>query len=118
MVVYPFKEVFMESIILVITTANSEELAVKIAETLVQSGFAACVNIIKKIRSIYRFKGEVWDDEEFLLLIKTRESLKSDVEEAIKEIHTYELPEILVIKLSDSEPKFQQWILDCTVSRF
>lgn len=107
----------MESVILVFTTTNSEELAVKIAETLVQRGVAACVNIIKKIRSIYRFKGEVWDDEEFLLLIKTRESLKKEVEEAIKEIHTYELPEILVINLSDSEPKFQQWILDCTVSR-
>ncbi|MCX7830550.1 MAG: divalent-cation tolerance protein CutA, partial [Acidobacteria bacterium] len=70
----------MEPIILVITTTNSEELAVKIAESLVQRGYAACVNIIKKIRSIYRFKGEVWDDDEFLLLIKTRQSLKSDVE--------------------------------------
>lgn len=108
----------MEPIVLVITTTNSEDLAVKIAEALVQRGIAACVNIIKKIRSIYRFKGEVWDDEEYLLLIKTRESLKSEIEEVIKQIHTYELPEILVINLTDSEKKFQQWILDCTVSRF
>lgn len=108
----------MEPIVLVITTTNSEDLAVKIAEALVQRGIAACVNIVKKIRSIYRFKGEVWDDEEYLLLIKTRESLKSEVEEVIKEIHTYELPEILVINLAESDKNFQQWILDCTVSRF
>lgn len=108
----------MEPIVLIITTTNSEDLAVKIAEALVQRGIAACVNIVKKIRSIYRFKGEVWDDEEYLLLIKTRESLKSEVEEVIKEIHTYELPEILVINLAESDKNFQQWILDCTVSRF
>ena len=106
----------MEQIILVMTTTNSEELAVKIAENLVQKGLAACVNIIKKIRSIYRFKGEVWDDEEYLMLIKTRETLKTRVEEAIKDMHTYELPEIIVIPLSGSESRFQQWILDCTVS--
>jgi len=107
----------VEQIILVLTTTNSEELAVKISENLVQKGLAACVNIIKKIRSIYRFKGEVWDDEEFLLFIKTRENLRSNVEEAIKELHTYELPEIIVVPLANCEPKFQQWILDNTVSQ-
>ncbi len=107
----------MESIVLILTTTNSEELGLKIAENLVQRGLAACVNIIKKIRSIYRFKGEVWDDEEYLLFIKTRESLKDEVEKAIKEIHTYELPEILVINLSDSEKKFQEWVFDSTISR-
>jgi len=60
----------VESIVLILTTTNSEELGLKIAEQLVQRGLAACVNIIKKIRSIYRFKGEVWDDEEYLLFIK------------------------------------------------
>jgi periplasmic divalent cation tolerance protein len=107
----------VESIVLILTTTNSEELGLKIAENLVQRGLAACVNIIKKIRSIYRFKGEVWDDEEYLLFIKTRESLKDEVEKAIKEIHTYELPEILVINLSDSEKKFQEWVFDSTISR-
>lgn len=106
----------MENVILVMTTTNSEEMGVRIAEHLVQKGLAACVNIIKKIRSIYRFKGEVWDDEEYLLLIKTKESIKSAVEEAIKELHTYELPEILVINLSESEEKFKMWVFESTIS--
>lgn len=106
----------MEQIILIMTTTNSEEMAVKIAENLVQKGLVACVNIVKKIRSIYRFKGEVWDDEECLLLIKTKESLKKTVEEKIRELHTYELPEILCIPLSESEPNFQQWVVESTIS--
>jgi periplasmic divalent cation tolerance protein len=106
----------MEQVVLMLTTTNSEEQAVKIAEGLVQKGLVACVNIVKKIRSIYRFKGEVWDDEECLLLIKTRESLKENVEEAIRGLHTYELPEILCLPLSHAEPHFQQWILDSTVT--
>lgn len=105
----------MEQVILMLTTTNSEEQAVKIAESLVQNGLVACVNIVKKIRSIYRFKGEVWDDEECMLFIKTRENLKEQVEESIRSLHTYELPEILCIPLSHAEPHFQQWIMDSTV---
>ena len=106
----------MEQVVLMLTTTNSEEQAVKIAETLVQKGLVACVNIVKKVRSIYRFKGEVWDDEECLLLIKTRETLRESVEEAIRELHTYELPEILCLPLSHAEPHFTQWVMDSTVS--
>jgi periplasmic divalent cation tolerance protein len=106
----------MEQVVLMLTTTNSEEQAVKIAEYLVQKGLGACVNIVKNIRSIYRFKGEVWDDEECLLMIKTRDSLRENVEEAIRELHTYELPEILCIPLGHNESKFQQWILDSTVT--
>ena len=106
----------MEQVVVMLTTTNSEEQAVKIAETLVQKGLVACVNIVRKIRSIYRFKGEVWDDEECLLFIKTRESLREEVEESIRELHTYELPEILCLPLSHAEPRFQQWIMDSTVS--
>lgn len=99
---------------IVLTTANSEDLSLKIAETLVHEGLAACVNIIKKIRSIYRFKGEIWDDEEFLLIIKTRKELKNQIEKQIKEIHTYELPEIIYIDISDAEENFKKWILEST----
>ena len=73
------------------------------------------MNIVKKIRSIYRWKGEIWDDEEYLLLIKTRESLFATVQETIRSIHSYELPEVLCIPVAKAEEKVQAWILDSTL---
>jgi periplasmic divalent cation tolerance protein len=106
----------MEPIVLVLTTVGSEEQGIHIAEALVERGFAACVNMIKRIRSIYRWKGEIWDDEEFLLLIKTRESLFGKVQETIRELHSYELPEVLCVPFSKADERVQAWILDATVA--
>lgn len=106
----------MEPVVLVLTTVGSEEQGIHIAETLVERGFAACVNMIKRIRSIYRWKGEIWDDEEFLLLIKTRESLFDKVQETIRELHSYELPEVLCVPFTQADKKVQAWILDATVA--
>jgi len=90
----------MEPVILVLTTVGSEDQGIQIAESLVERGHAACVNIIKKIRSIYRWKGEIWDDEEFLLVIKTRESLFPQVRETIQSLKVKrtlpDLPDLLV----------------------
>ncbi|MEW6758326.1 MAG: divalent-cation tolerance protein CutA [Acidobacteriota bacterium] len=105
----------MESIVLVLTTVGSEDQGIQIAETLVEKGHAACVNIIKKIRSIYRWKGEIWDDEEYLLLVKTRESLFPQVRETIRALHSYELPEVLCVPIGQADEKVQAWILDATL---
>lgn len=105
----------MEPVILVLTTVGSEDQGIQIAESLVERGHAACVNIIKKIRSIYRWKGEIWDDEEFLLVIKTRESLFPQVRETIQSLHSYELPEVLCVSVPKADEKVQAWILDSTV---
>jgi periplasmic divalent cation tolerance protein len=105
----------MEPVVLVLTTVGSEEQGIQIAEALVEKGHAACVNIVKKIRSIYRWKGEIWDDEEYLLLIKTRESLFATVQETIRGIHSYELPEVLCIPIEKAEEKVHTWILDSTL---
>jgi len=107
----------MGTVALVFTTVGSEEQGVRIAEMLVEKGLAACVNIIKRIRSIYRWKGEVWDDEEFLLLIKTQESLFDGVREAIRQIHSYELPEVLCVPVERLDPKVQEWIVASTVGK-
>jgi len=102
----------MEPIVLVLTTAGSEEQAINISEALVERGQAACVNIIKRIRSIYRWKGEIWDDEEFLLVIKTREGCFPKVRETIRELHSYELPEILEFRVTNAEPSFHRWVVE------
>jgi len=105
----------MEPIILVLTTVGSEDQGIQIAETLVEKGHAACVNIIKRIRSIYRWKGEIWDDEEFMLVIKTRESLFPNVRNTIKAIHSYELPEVVCVPVSQVNERVQAWICNSTI---
>ena len=107
----------MEPVAVIMTTVGSEEQGSRIAESLVEEGLAACVNIIKHVRSIYRWKGELWDDEEYLLIIKTREALFPHIQAAIRKIHTYELPEILCLPVTDADEKVRQWILDSTVPR-
>jgi len=76
----------------IFVTAGSEKQAVEIARTLVTERLAACVNIVGPIRSIYRWRDEVKDDREYLLIIKTRALLYMKVETRVREMHTYEVP--------------------------
>ncbi len=96
--------------ILVMTTVGSEEQAVVIADALVNKKVAACVNIIPSIRSIYRFKGKVWDDEEYLLIIKSTQNNYNEIEKTITELHNYEIPEILAFPMEKGSRNFLNWI--------
>ncbi len=98
--------------IMVITTVGSEEQALTIANALVYKEVAACVNLVPAIRSIYRFKGKVWDDEEFMLIIKSTKSNYDEIEKTITALHNYEIPEILAFPMEKGKPEFLQWIKD------
>jgi len=99
-----------EDPIIIITTTASPAEADKIAKYLVEKQLAACVNIIPKIKSHYRWKGEVVCDEEWLLIIKTITSAEQDIMEQIKILHSYELPEIIVLPISRGDREYLQWI--------
>lgn len=94
----------------VLTTCGSEETALTIASALVDQGYAACVNILPGVKSYYYFKGETHLDEEVMLIIKTLRELAPRVEEVITDLHTYEVPEILVLPVSDGSEPFLEWI--------
>jgi len=96
--------------ILVMTTVGSEEQALTIANALVYKQIAACVNILPSIRSIYRFKGKVWDDEEYLLIAKSTANNYPEIEKTITALHNYEIPEILSFPMEKGKPEFLQWI--------
>jgi periplasmic divalent cation tolerance protein len=98
------------TIIPVFCTVSTEKEAVDIAETLVQREEAACVNIVPMVRSIYRWKGQVLTEAEQLMIIKTTQPLLEDVKKTVKELHSYELPEIVAVTVSDGDRNALSWI--------
>ena len=92
------------------TTVGTEEEANQLAGELVARRHSACVNILPVHRSVYRWQGKVCDDREFLLVIKTLESEYEAVETTVRELHSYELPEILAFRVSRGETRFLDWI--------
>lgn len=96
--------------IVVVTTVGTEEQAYLIAREIVARRQAACVNIVPGIRSIYRWKGKVCKDGELMLIVKTLEGELEGVTDTIRELHSYEIPEILSFNVSHGEQRFLEWI--------
>jgi periplasmic divalent cation tolerance protein len=96
--------------IVVLTTTDSQSLAQRLAAELVTEGLAACVNILPGIRSIYSWEGKLCDDVESLLLIKTRAGRFEDVRAKIRSLHTYQVPEIIAVPISDADENYLRWL--------
>jgi periplasmic divalent cation tolerance protein len=99
---------------IVLSTAGSEQEAHKIAHSLVKRRLAACVNILPRVQSIYRWKGEIESAQEWLLLIKTRADKFPAVRDAIGELHSYEVPECIVLEIEDGSLPYLQWLEKAT----
>jgi periplasmic divalent cation tolerance protein len=95
---------------LVLTTAGSREEAQMIARALVERRLAACVNIIPRIQSIYRWKDKVDEAEEWLLVIKTTTAGFARLRTAIAELHSYEVPECICVAIEDGSEQYLRWI--------
>ncbi len=98
------------AVIVVLCTASNEKEAQSIARALVEREEAACVNLVPMIRSVYRWKGKIWNETEQLLIVKTTQPLLEDVKKTVKELHSYELPEILAVSVSDGDQNSLNWI--------
>jgi len=96
--------------IVVLVTTGSRRNALEIARFLTQRKYAACINIVPNLLSIYRWKGRVESASEFLLIIKTRKTLVKAVQNAIRKIHDYETPEILTVGLGLGDPLYLKWL--------
>ena len=97
-------------LIVVVSSVGTEEQALDIAHALIRNRQAACVNLIPNVHSIYRWKGRICDDGEFLLLVKTRAKEFQGVRNTIQKINTYELPEVLAYRVDESSSAFAEWI--------
>lgn len=95
------------------TTKNKEE-AIYIAKSLVERKLIACCNIIPSITSVYEWDNELCCDEECLMVMKTKTELFNEVEIAIKELHTYDTPEIICITINNGSREYLSWVNEQT----
>jgi periplasmic divalent cation tolerance protein len=102
------------NLILVMTNVPDRETAVKLAEHLIGTHLAACVNILAPCHSIYHWQGETESTEEIPLLIKSSAERYNELEKAILEMHPYELPEIIRVPVDGGLPAYLQWVEDNT----
>ena len=100
--------------IIVLVTCGSEEEALKIANTLVEEHLAACVNLVSPIRSIYRWEGKIWNEREWLLIIKTQKQRFGELEKKVKSLHSYSVPEIISLPIIEGSTSYLNWIKENT----
>lgn len=99
---------------MVFITASNEDEAARVAGDIVSSRLAACVNIVKGIRSVYRWQGKIEDEGEVLMIIKTRRDLFGALKKRVKELHSYSVPEIVAIPVVEGSEEYLRWIKEET----
>jgi periplasmic divalent cation tolerance protein len=104
----------MVQAVVVLVTCGSEEEAVKIAHSLVEERLAACVNFISPVRSIYRWEGKIWDEKEWILIIKTQKKRFEEVEKKVKSLHSYSVPEIISLPIVEGASSYLKWVEEMT----
>lgn len=98
--------------IAVFMTAATAEEANRIAEMIVGSRLAACVQILPKMESVYRWQGKVERQPEILLIAKTTAAKFEDLEREVRAIHSYETPEIVAVALTAGSNRYLDWLRD------
>lgn len=96
--------------LVVLCTCPDRETGARIARHLVDEHLAACVNVVPGILSIYTWEGTRHEDEEVLLVIKTRAERFQSVQETVRTLHPYELPEIIAVEIKDGLRPYLDWI--------
>lgn len=100
--------------LIVLTTVPNSEQGVALGKKIVEEGLAACCNIIHSVRSIYVWKGKVCDEEEAMCLFKTRAALFDQLKKRIRELHSYEVPEIIAVDIEAGLKEYLGWIDEVT----
>jgi periplasmic divalent cation tolerance protein len=104
----------MSEAIVVLVTCGTEDEAVEIAHALVEERLAACVNLISPVRSIYRWEGKIWDEKEWVLIIKTQKRRFEELEKKVKSLHSYSVPEIIALPIIEGSASYLNWLEEMT----
>lgn len=110
----PMSEQTQSEPIVVYITAPGEEEAAGLARALVEAKLAACVNMVSNIRSIYSWQGKIEDDKELLMIVKTQRHLFDRLAAKVKEIHSYDVPEIIALPIVGGSPDYLRWLQEST----
>lgn len=94
----------------VLVTVPDRESGVSMARTVVESGLAACGNVVPGLTSVYRWQGKVEQDSEALVIFKTTEDALAGLRERVVELHPYETPEFLALDVADGHPPYLDWV--------
>jgi periplasmic divalent cation tolerance protein len=100
----------MDDVVIVLTNLPDRAAALKLAQVLVERRLAACVNVLAECTSVYRWEGGVENTTEVPLLIKTRAECYDGLEAAIRELHPYELPEIVAVPVQRGFDEYLEWV--------
>jgi len=103
----------MENIVVFIT-ASCEDEAANIARALVEGKLAACVNIVRNLRSIYRWQGKIEDESEVLMIVKTQKKLFHSLSRKVRELHSYSVPEIIALPIVEGSEDYLKWLKEVT----
>lgn len=106
-----------DELVLVLSNAPDEQTALEIAQALVDEGLAACVNVLAPCRSVYRWQGEVEQASEVPMLVKTVAARVPALIARVRELHPYELPEVITIPIVDGLRPYLDWVVDSTKAR-
>ncbi len=103
----------IKHLVIMVTVSDKAEGA-KVARPLVEEGLAACVNIVEGLTSVFMWKGKVEEETEALLIIKTTTERLYELIGRVKELHSYDVPEVIALPIVDGNPAFLQWIEEVT----
>ena len=94
-----------------LATVPDAEVGRRLARSLLQERLIACANLVPGVTSLYRWEGEVQEEDETLVVMKTRSELVPRLIARIPELHPYELPEVLALRVDDGLPAYRRWVL-------
>ncbi len=97
------------SIVVLITTKDKEE-ASKICQSLLEKKLVACVNCIERVESFFFWKGDIDNEQEVLLVAKTKRDHFKEIVRIVKELHNYDVPEVIALPIIDGNPEYMRWI--------
>ena len=95
-----------------LTTCDTIEAATALARALVEERLVACVNVVPGVRSIYRWKGEIQEDGETLLVMKTDAAHLKALEQAVLRLHSYDVPEFIALSVDSGSEEYLNWVED------
>ena len=97
---------------MVFSTFPDADTAARIARTLIEDRLAACVNVVPTVRSIYHWQGQICDETETLVVIKTTAERYAALAAKITELHPYQVPEVIALPLADGHPPYLAWLAE------